>query len=248
MIFSVQSQRVAGVAVIRCEGRLVVSEGVRLLQEEVEKHTLETKKYLLDLGAVSYVDSGGLGAMVRLLGTLRAHRGDLKLCRVSPFVQNVLRATNLHGVFCSYETEAAALVEFARGPAQVQAHAWSSNTKVLCVDPSSDLLAYMTEVLKQAGFEVKTTRYLTDATTLAGVMKPRIIVCGPGMQASGPAFERFRRADSNVPLLMLPADFQTLAACDAGMGLVQRVNELLAGSGDADVGREVAKLEGKDPV
>jgi anti-anti-sigma regulatory factor len=57
MIFSAQSQRVAGVAVIHCEGRLVVSEGVRLLQEEVEKHTLETKKYLLDLGAVSYVDS-----------------------------------------------------------------------------------------------------------------------------------------------------------------------------------------------
>jgi hypothetical protein len=42
MLFSVQSQKIGGVAVIRCEGRLVVSEGVRLLQEEVEKHTLET--------------------------------------------------------------------------------------------------------------------------------------------------------------------------------------------------------------
>jgi anti-sigma B factor antagonist len=227
MIFSVQSQRVGGVAVIHCEGRLVVSEGVRLLQEEVEKHTLETKKHLLDLGAVSYVDSGGLGAMVRLLGTLRAHHGDLKLCRVSPFVQSVLRAINLHGLFCSYETEAEALAEFARRPAPVQAHAWSSNTKVLCVDPSSDLLAYMTEVLKGAGFEVRTARYLTDAATLVGVMKPRMIVCGPGVQSSGPAFEKFRRMDSNAQLLLLPADFQTLAACHAGLDLVQRVNELL---------------------
>ena len=227
MIFSVKSQRLGGVAVIRCEGRLVVSEGVRLLQEEVEKHTLETKKYLLDLGAVSYVDSGGLGAMVRLLGTLRAHHGDLKLCRVSPFVKNVLLATNLHGVFCSYETEAEALAEFARRPEQVQDRAWSSNTKVLCVDPSSDLLAYMTEVLKGVGFEVKTTRYLTDAATLVGVMKPRMIVCGPGVQSSGAAFEKFRHVDSNAQFLLLPADFQSLAACHAGLYLIQRVNELL---------------------
>jgi anti-anti-sigma factor len=226
MLFSVTSQRVGGVAVIRCGGRLVVSEGVRLLQEEVEKHSLETKKYLLDLGAVSYVDSGGLGAMVRLQGTLRAHRGDLKLCRVSPFVQTVLRATNLHGVFCSYATEAEALAEFAR-PARVEAHAWSSNTKVLCIDPSSDLLAYMTEVLKRAGFEVKTARYFSDAATLAGVMKPRVIVCGPGVESSGAAFEKFRRVNPNVQMLMLPADFQTFDACDAGLDLVHRVNELL---------------------
>jgi anti-sigma B factor antagonist len=226
MLFSVQSQKIGGVAVIRCEGRLVVSEGVRLLQEEVEKHTLETKKYLLDLGAVSYVDSGGLGAMVRLRGTLRAHRGDLKLCRVSPFVQNVLRATNLHGVFCSHSTEAEALAEFAR-PARVEEHAWSSNTKVLCIDPSSDVLAYMTEVLKGAGFEVKTARYLSDATTLAGVMKPRMIVCGPGVQASGPVFEKFRRVDPKVQLLLVSEDFNSFDACDAGRDLVHRVNELL---------------------
>ena len=227
MIFSVKSERTGGVAVIHCEGRLVVSEGVRLLQEEVEKHSLETKKYLLDLGAVSYVDSGGLGAMVRLLGTLRAHHGDLKLCRVSAFMKNVLRATNLHGVFCCYETEAEGLAEFARRQGKAEERAWSSNTKVLCVDPSSDLLAYMTEVLKGAGFEVKTARYLSDATTLAGVMKPRMIVCGPGVQSSGPAFEKFRHVDANTKFLMLPGDFQSLAACHAGQELVERVNELL---------------------
>jgi len=98
---------------------------------------------------------------------------------------------------------------------------------VLCVDPSSDLLAYMTEVLKGAGFEVKTARYLSDATTLAGVMKPRMIVCGPAVQASGPAFEKFRRVDPKVQLLLLSEDFNSFDACDAGRDLVHRVNELL---------------------
>ena len=227
MQFVVQSQKVGGIAVIHCEGRLAVNDGVRALEAEVEKHSLETKKYVLDLGAVSYLDSGALGALVRLVGTLRAHRGDLKLCQVSPFVQNILRATNLYGVFCIHDTEKDALADFARRPAPVEPQAWSSNTRVLCIDPSSDFLAYMAVVLNRAGFEVKTTRYLADASTLLCAMKPRVIVCGPGVQSSSPAFEKFHHLDPQAQLLLLPADFYTLDASDAGLDLVTRVNELL---------------------
>ena len=227
MLFVVQSQRVGGVAVIHCQGRLVVSDAVRALQEEVEKHSLETKKYVLDLGGVSYLDSGALGALVRLVGTLRAHGGDLKLCQVSPFVQNVFRATNLHGVFCIHDTEKDALADFARRPAPIEPDAWSSNTRILCIDPSSDFLAYMTVVLKRAGFEVKTTRYLADAATLLCAMKPRVIVCGPGVQSNSPAFEKFHDLDPHVQFLLLPGDFYGLDASDAGLDLVSRVNELL---------------------
>jgi anti-sigma B factor antagonist len=227
MQFIVQSKKVGGVAVIRCEGRLVVSGAVRALQEEVEKHTLETKKYVLDLGGVSYLDSGALGALIRLVGTLRAHHGDLKLCQVSPFVQNVLRATNLHGVFCIYDTEKDALADFARRPAPVEPYALSSNTMILCIDPSSDLLSYMTVVLKRAGFGVRTTRYLADAFTLLCVVKPRVIVCGPGVQSSSPSFQKFHNLDPHAQFLHLPADFHTRDASDAGLDLVNRVNELL---------------------
>jgi anti-sigma B factor antagonist len=227
MQFSVRSQRVSGIAVIRCEGRLVVSDGVRMLHEEVEKHTLETKKYVLDLGAVSYVDSGGLGALVRLVGTLRAHHGDLKLCQVSSFMQDVLRATNLRDVFHIYETERDALEAFAQRPAPLEQHAWTGNTKVLCIDPSSDLLAYMTVVLKRAGFEVKTTRYLADASTLLCAMKPRVIVCGPGVQSGTPAFEKFRHLDPRAQFLLLSSDFHSTDASGAGVDLVNRVNALL---------------------
>src|SRR5438876_10250960 len=136
MLFSVQSQKIGGVAVIRCEGRLVVSEGVRLLQEEVEKHTLETKKYLLDLGALSYIDSGGLGAMVRLLGTLRAERGDLKLCELSPFLMHVFEATDLKGIFHTHQTEREAIQAFSHRPQESVQVSRSSRPKVICVDSS----------------------------------------------------------------------------------------------------------------
>jgi anti-sigma B factor antagonist len=117
MHLTLESQLISGVAVIRCRGRIVVGNELSLLQQEVEKHRLETPKYVLDLGEVTYLDSGGLGALVRLMGILRAHRGDLKLCRVSSFVHDVLKATNLLSVFTVFPTERDGLVSFAQRPA-----------------------------------------------------------------------------------------------------------------------------------
>jgi anti-anti-sigma factor len=227
MNLGLQSQKLGDVVIIRCQGRLVVGEEVRSLQLEIEKHSLEAKKFVLQLGEVSYLDSGGLGALVRLLGTLRANGGDLKLCQMSPLVRSVLQATKLLGVFHPYATEKDALAAFAQRPAPREEHAWSSNTKVLCIDPSSDLLAYMTAVLKRAGFEVKTTRYLADASTLLCATKPRVVICGPGVQSSGAAFEKFRRLDPHTLVLLLPCDFHTSDASDAGLELIHRLQSLL---------------------
>jgi anti-sigma B factor antagonist len=229
MNLTLQSQCIAGVAVIRCQGRIVVGAEVQLLQAEVEKYRLETKNYVLQLGEVSYVDSGGLGALVRLAGTLRAQRGDVKLCQVSPFVQNVLKATNLLGLFPIYASEKEALTSFiSRGGRSAPVDDLvPCHTVVLCIDPSSDLLAYVTAVLKCAGFEVKTTRYLADASTLLAAMKPRAIVCGPGVQSTTPAFEKFRRLGTSTPFLLLPPDFHTSDASDAGLDLVNRLQALL---------------------
>ena len=143
------------------------------------------------LAQQTYLDSGGLGALVRLMGSLRAHRGDLKLCEASPFVQNVLKATNLLSIFCVYATEREAVAAFAQRPEPREGHSWTGHAKVLCVDPSSDLLAYMCAVLKPAGFEVMSARYLANAATLLTAVKPRVVICGPGVQSATPAFENF---------------------------------------------------------
>jgi len=227
MNLTVHSQCTAGVALIRCQGRIVVGKEVELLQQEVEKHRLETQKYVLQLAEVSYLDSGGLGALVRLVGMLRAHRGDLKLCEVSPFVQSVLKATNLLPVFSIYLTEREALASFAKGSSPLEAHSWTANSKVLCVDPSGDLLAFMSAILKPAGFEVRSTRYLADAATLLTAMKPRAVICGPGVQSATPAFEKFRRLDPHTPFLQLPPGFHAADASDAGIDLIKQLQSLL---------------------
>lgn len=227
MNLSLKSQLISSVAVIRCCGPIVVGDEVSLLQQEVEKHRLETQNFLLELGEVTYLDSGGLGALVRLMGMLRARHGDLKLCRVSPFVRDVLKATNLLGVFAVFPTEQEGLASFAHRPIPRPGPGSSAHGAILCIDPSSDLLSYVTAVLQRAGFEVKTCCQLADASILLSAMKPRAVICGPGIVSVGSAFERFRHLDSRIQFLMLPPDFHTSHASDAGIDLVNRLQTLL---------------------
>jgi anti-sigma B factor antagonist len=222
-----QSQKIGDVVVIRCEGRIVVGEEVRALQLEVEKFRLETKKFVLQLEAVAYIDSGGLGAVVRLLGTLRAARGDLKLCQLSPFLLQVFEATNLKSIFHTYGTEAGAVAAFSQRRSDPLQHPPTSRPKVICIDSSSDLLAYLSALLKRCDYEVYTAKFLMDAATLVKTMRPSLAICGPTTQASTAAFEKFRHADPEMQIFLLPSDFHATDAGQAGLDLVAQVRSLL---------------------
>ena len=222
-----RSQMIGDVAVIRCEGRIVAGEEAQSLRAQAEESLLETKKFVLQLAGVTYVDSGGLGAIVRLLGTLRAARGDLKLCGLSPFLQQVFEATNLKELFHTYSTESEAMAAFSQRPQASSQASRAARPKVICVDSSSDLLAYLSALLKQCSYEVYTAKYLSDAATLARSTHPRLAICGPTTQASAPAFEKFRQADPQMQILLLPPDFHAAEASQAGSDLVGRIEALL---------------------
>src|ERR1700733_271808 len=228
MQLSVESENVGDVVVVRCRGRIVSGDEVRFLQLELEKRTGLTKNVVLQLADVTYVDSGGLGALVRIFGVLRAERGDLKLCQLSPFVFQVLQATNLLSVFHPYASEQEAVQAFSLRPelSKETPHT-SSRTRIVCLDTSLDLLAYLKVLLQRSGYEVFTTRYLSDAVALVVGTKPGVVVCGPGMGSNQSAIEKFRQSAPNVRLLQLPPDFSTSEAEQAGSELVNRLRALL---------------------
>jgi anti-anti-sigma factor len=230
MQLALQSQKSGNVVVIRCQGRIVTGDEVRSLQQEIEKHTLETKKFVLHTAEVTYVDSGGLGALVRLAGVLRASRGDLKLCQLSPFVRQVLEATTLHKVFHTYASEKEAVDAFLEGPRSPAAPSSGSGAKVVCIDTSNDLLAYLNALLKRSGYEVLTTQNLSDAKTLVKATKPGVVVCGPGLRANQIAIENLRQAAPTAQFLMLASDFSTTDASQAGLDLVDRLRALFTPS------------------
>jgi stage II sporulation protein AA (anti-sigma F factor antagonist) len=223
---SLQSQFRGNVVVIRCSGRVTARDEAHALLLEVEKHTLETKRFVLQLEHVSFLDSGGLGTLVRLVGTLRAARGDLKLCQLSPFLKKVFETTNLSGVFHVYESEKEAIDAFSQRQQHPQASLHPSKRKVLCVESSGDLLAYLSALLNRSGYDVFTTKNLADATTFVNAAKPALVICGPSAQTNGPLFERFRVSHPNLELLLLPLDFQATEACEASLNLLNRIQAL----------------------
>ena len=227
MQLTLQSQTLGDVVVVRCQGRIVSGEEARLLQDEIDKLTKLTKSVVLNLGEVTYVDSGGLGALVRIFGALRAARGDLKLCQLSPFVEQVLGATNLLKVFQPCASEKEAMEAFSVHRVTAQDAAQPAATRIVCLDSSLDVLAYLKLLLQRSGYEVFTTRYLSDAVALAVGTKPRLLVCGPALHGNDSVAEKVRQSAPAVQLLHLPADFSTSEADQASRHLVDRVRSLL---------------------
>ncbi len=68
----------------------------------------ECDTYLLDLSAVTFVDSSGIGAIVGLLKHLGRER-RLELCSLSPMVRKVFRLTRLDKIFVIRKDRAACL-------------------------------------------------------------------------------------------------------------------------------------------
>ena len=104
---------------------------------------------ILDLAQVEFVDSSGLGLLVRFLSRTHQARGGLKLCAVPPRVAEVLRVTRLSTSFDVHASADEAVVAFCQGSTSEGASdQW--RTDVLCVEQSADVLAFVREVLKQA--------------------------------------------------------------------------------------------------
>jgi len=227
MQLTLQHEELHDLVVIRCQGRIVFGAEVNALQLELEKQTVLTKNVVLHLGEVSFLDSVGLGTLVRHFGGLRAKGGDLKLCQVSPILLQVLQVTNLLRIFPIHASEEEAIQAFSKGPQFHEETFGTSRTKIVCIDPSHDLLAYLSALLKRSGYEVVTTRNPSDALLLVRVTRPHILICGPGIQTNESAMKSLSEIKPKVQLLLLAPDFSTGEAGQAGADLVNRVRSLL---------------------
>lgn len=227
MTLNLQSQVMEYVVVIRCQGRIVSGDEVRALQLEVENVAHPKKRVVLHLAEVSYIDSAGLGALVRLFGVLRGGGGGLKLCQLSPFVHKVLQVTNILGAIPTYASEREAVEAFSEGSGPLEKTSRAPRTKIVCLDSSHDLLAYLKALLTGAGYEVYTTGQLSDARTLMIATDPRVVIYGPGTQMSESVIKKFRESNPNVQVLLLPPDFSTAEASQAGTELLNRVRSVL---------------------
>jgi anti-sigma B factor antagonist len=87
---------------VRCTGR-ISSITVGTLQTTVRGLIPETKRVVLDLTDVSYMDSSGLGAIVGLYLSAKRQRCDLKLINLNQRLRELFRITQLAKVFEGHE-------------------------------------------------------------------------------------------------------------------------------------------------
>ena len=72
------------------------------------------RKILLNLKAVKYIDSSGIGELVRTYTSLRRQGGDLKLLSPTPTVLEALRITHLDRILDIKEDEQLAVQSFSK--------------------------------------------------------------------------------------------------------------------------------------
>ena len=102
------------VTVLDLKGKMTLGEGDELLKEKVNGLLQEgKKKLLLNLGAVPYVDSAGLGEIVRCYTTVSRQGGSLKLVNLTKRITDLMSITKLLTVFETFDVEAEALKSYS---------------------------------------------------------------------------------------------------------------------------------------
>jgi len=93
-------QEADNVIVLDMDGKLMIGDGDILLREKVED-LVEAghRRVVLDLADVPYVDSAGLGEIVRCYTALQRKNGRLKLRNPSRRIQDLLKVTKLLSFF-----------------------------------------------------------------------------------------------------------------------------------------------------
>ena len=106
-----EQRQTGDVTIVKVVGDITLNKGGDVILKDKINSLLQqgTKKVLLDLGSVSYVDSAGLGQLVHVHTTTTHHGGQLKLLNLSKRLTDLLVVTKLATVFDSYEDEKEAL-------------------------------------------------------------------------------------------------------------------------------------------
>ena len=114
MSVKLSTRQVGDVTVVDATGRITLGEGASTLRDTMRDLAAKgSKKLLLNLSEVSYIDSSGIGEMVSSYTTITNHGGQLKLLGLSKRVKDLLQITKLYTVFEVFEDEASAVRSFA---------------------------------------------------------------------------------------------------------------------------------------
>ena len=115
MTMKSSTRQIDGVTIVDLSGRITLGEGSVILRDTVRELTSKgSKKILLNLGDVNYIDSSGIGELVSAFTTVRNQGGELKLLNLTKNVHDLLQITTLYTVFDVTADETTAVKSFTK--------------------------------------------------------------------------------------------------------------------------------------
>jgi len=109
----IEERAVGDVMVLDIKGKIVLGDGDALLKDKVNSLVNQGRKnILLNLEGVPYIDSAGLGEVVRTYTTVSKNEGSLKLLNVTKRIKDLLVITKLETVFETFDSESDAVKSF----------------------------------------------------------------------------------------------------------------------------------------
>jgi len=220
---------VGEVFVLQCHGRIVAGNEVFTLHAQVGDAIEKFGDVVLQLDMVEFIDSSGLGAMMRLMQSARAKGGDVKLSGVPPKIRKVLELTHLLQQFELYDSIEEAITAAYLGSRYSRGRAGDARPRMLCVYPSTDVCAFLREILCSADFNAITTTSVDDAQILLRATKAKLVVVSAKIQTlrGKPLRQALQEAAPDVKFLILDENFHTQDPGEAAEKLLNDVNSVL---------------------
>jgi len=109
----IDERTVGGVTILDMKGKMTLGDGDELLRKKVAGVVEKgCKNIVLNLGDVPYIDSAGLGEIVRTYTTVSRQGGSLKLLNLTKRITDLLSITKLLTVFDTFDSEGEAVKSF----------------------------------------------------------------------------------------------------------------------------------------
>ncbi len=110
----IEQRSVGDVVILDVKGKITLGEGDEQLKDKVNSLVNQgDRKIILNLEGVPYIDSAGLGEIVRTYTTVSRQGGSLKLLHLTKRIQDLLSITKLLTVFETFDSEGDAVRSFS---------------------------------------------------------------------------------------------------------------------------------------
>ncbi len=218
MPLEVSTRTIGDVALVNCNGRIVAGD-TSALESEVRKCFADLLSVVLDLKDVTFIDSSGLGLLVRLVASTHATELRMNLCSAPPDVQKLFMMTNLTSVLQNHASPDDAMRALHTSASQTATDL--SAPLILCTHESIDVLAWLRESLSRHGYQVQTASAPTDAMILIKARRPKLVIASPTLRTRVSQ----TASDRNISILELAPDFAHHESADALDSLLKRIRE-----------------------